>query len=1171
MRLFNHAIEIAPSYGEALNNLGLVLTRLGRHDEAAAHFQAACRYDPRRADWANNLANNEVERFHFQAALSTFDRALSLQPDNNEFWNGRALALRGLRRQEDALASLHRSLALNPTGTNALSNLGVMLREEKRLAEAIAIFERAVESAPDNPAVYANFASVFELTGEYDRVRELAERALALDPDFAEPYVLLANCELEAARYARSRELLERALSLDPANRNARWNIAILSLLHGDFANGWRQFEARKQLQSSLIDHASYNAPEWDGTPLAGRSILLHTEQGIGDALQFVRFAALLAAHGAGRVIVECPHPLVSLLMGVQGVDEVVARGSRLPPYDVHAFLMSLPFLLDVRPETIPANVPYLIAGPRPAAALIDAPANVLKVGIVWAGNPAHHRDRLRSVAPERFIPLLSTPNTAWYSLQKGDDVASALEAFPAGAVKDVGIHLNDFRDTAAVLQRLDLVITVDTSVAHLAGALGRPTWVLLPCVPDFRWMLERSDSPWYPTVRLFRQPAVQQWDPVFLRVADALGTYDRGAPGSADTPAWSDGSEPVTTLESVDMGADGRPRFDLWIPLAQLADPAMFEEYQAELLDCGHEIALRRFWDEALAHIDTFVDDAPGLGLTMLSVLTAPHRTQVIARVPDGLQARRLSALANGVNAGDRVSCAEHIEPTVLAGRVAVRCASATALHDLVAAFAGAGRTPSLHAAAIHSCPPASVRDTLNALAACGHRAFEATLVGGEVALDPIVAWERPQDIVVLSAAMLAELIGEASDGRATAVPLDDTLVVRDGPAPRCSARTSIGIDWELRPDTGWGVYGTHLALELAARSDVAPMIFASDLRDAVPIDAWRLRQVPTSPVTATGESSFDGLMLKALGNNLAHGPLWERVRGRREAGVIFFEDTAFDPQALARARSLDCIVAGSEWNAQILRALGLANVVIARQGVDTTVFHRADRSGRLADRFVVFSGGKLEFRKGQDLVVAAVRRFRERYPETLLVTAWHNHWPQLIADLSVAGHVVGVPDFQDGMLAVASWLEANGIPRDAILDVGRVPNALMGHVVREADVALFPNRAEGGTNLVAMECMAAGVPTIISGNTGHLDLVAAGGCIPLVRQLAVPRPTRFFRGTDGWGESDVDEIVDVLQQVWDDRAGARAIGAKGADVMRGWCWRDQVDRLVTELRPLL
>jgi glycosyltransferase involved in cell wall biosynthesis len=211
-----------------------------------------------------------------------------------------------------------------------------------------------------------------------------------------------------------------------------------------------------------------------------------------------------------------------------------------------------------------------------------------------------------------------------------------------------------------------------------------------------------------------------------------------------------------------------------------------------------------------------------------------------------------------------------------------------------------------------------------------------------------------------------------------------------------------------------------------------------------------------------------------------------------------------------------------------------------------------------------VIFSGGKLEYRKGQDIVVAAFRRFLERHSDALLITAWHNHWPQLITDLELAGHVRGTPRAVNGTLLVRDWLEANGIPRHASIDVGCTPNALMGQIVREADVALFPNRCEGGTNLVAMECMAAGVPTIVSSNTGHLDLTATGGCFSLRTQRNVRRPTAYFTGTDGWGESDVDEIVDLLERLYADRAIAKSRAALGVDAMSRLTWSSQIEALL-------
>jgi glycosyltransferase involved in cell wall biosynthesis len=311
----------------------------------------------------------------------------------------------------------------------------------------------------------------------------------------------------------------------------------------------------------------------------------------------------------------------------------------------------------------------------------------------------------------------------------------------------------------------------------------------------------------------------------------------------------------------------------------------------------------------------------------------------------------------------------------------------------------------------------------------------------------------------------------------------------------------------------------------------------------------------------------NIDGTLLRAFGNGFVGAPHSSRLRADRNVGVVFFEDTHFDAQAVERAQSLDAIVAGSTWNGDVLRAHGLTNVHTVVQGIDPTVFHPAPRSGMFGDRFVVFSGGKLEYRKGQDIVVAAFRRFHERHPEALLVTAWHNHWPQLIADLELAGHVRGIPRASNGTLLVGEWLAANGIPVTATVDIGCTPNALMGQIVREADVALFPNRCEGGTNLVAMECMAAGVPTIVSGNTGHLDLTMTGGCFVLRHQGEVHRPTRYFTGVDGWGESDVDEIVALLERLHSDRALARDRAALGATAMSGLTWESQVAALLNAI----
>lgn len=389
-------------------------------------------------------------------------------------------------------------------------------------------------------------------------------------------------------------------------------------------------------------------------------------------------------------------------------------------------------------------------------------------------------------------------------------------------------------------------------------------------------------------------------------------------------------------------------------------------------------------------------------------------------------------------------------------------------------------------------------------------------------------------------------------------------------------TAPAAVVLDWPIGTGTGWQVFGLNLALELVRDGRVTPLLLEpTDLAALHPLQRHILalpiaQQVELRALLAA--AGADGMhadypVLRALGNNFQGIEANRRLASDRDLGVIFFEDTALAPEALARGRAFETIVAGSGWNGRVLEAAGLRNVRVIPQGIDPSVFHPAPRTGLFADRFVVFSGGKLEYRKGQDLVVAAFRQFRSRHRDALLLTAWHNPWPQTIVGLDSAGLVRGLPGLDArGRLALAPWLAANGLGQDAVLDLGALPNHQMAQAVREADVALFPNRCEGGTNLVAMETMACGVPAILSANTGHLDLLQdPRAAFPLTRQSRVRGHCPLYRGTEGWGESDVGEIVAQLEAIYQDRAAAGATGRRGAELLREeWSWRRRTGEML-------
>jgi len=383
-------------------------------------------------------------------------------------------------------------------------------------------------------------------------------------------------------------------------------------------------------------------------------------------------------------------------------------------------------------------------------------------------------------------------------------------------------------------------------------------------------------------------------------------------------------------------------------------------------------------------------------------------------------------------------------------------------------------------------------------------------------------------------------------------------------------ASKPTVMFDWSVSSYFGWGIYGLNLMLNWAKRPDMSVCCLSpinsnelalNPLERAIIDPALRQSRDVWNRLKGKGKVRVSCMVLHGLGNNLsasAGAQSGMSVFGTPTIGVVFFESTRFDKDVRDRARVYPIIVAGSTWNRDVLADLGVDQVQVILQGVDTTHFHPGPKKGLFADRFVVFSGGKLEWRKGQDLVVSAFRIFAQRHADALLATAWNSPWPQLAKSLNTNRTLQAVPFTRDGKVDVLAWTQANGISPRQIVNLGSVPNAEMPRILREVDVALFPNRAEGGTNLVAMECMACGVPTILSSNTGHRDLIRGENCYTLERQTPIPHS-----GCRGWGGSDVDEIVEALETAYQNRADAQARGRRSADMMAELTWAKQLDKL--------
>ena len=557
-RLGRVALELKADYFEALYFSAILAGQNGRADEAADLLDKAVRVNPRVADVHYNRAVALGELKRHAEALESYDRAIALKDDHVDAHYNRGVTLRELERPAEALASFDRAVALNPTFaeahnnrgivlaldqsyeealrsyeaavalnadyTEAHNNRGVALMQLGRSTEALAAFERAIALKADYAQAWNNRGLALEdLERAVDAIASY-ERAIALQPSYPEALYNRGNALRTAYRHRDAVASYEQALSFEPGYAAAHWNLADCLLLLGDFGRGWKEYEWRWKLDRPGAEQR-FGQPPWLGeSSLEGRTILLHSELGFGDTLLFCRYAKRVASLGA-KVVLQIQPQLVSLLAKLDGVTQAMAQGSPPPQFDCHCPLMSLPLAFKTDLPTIPADIPYLRSDPVRVERWkqrLGEKTRRPRIGLVWSGSRMLRNDR-RSM-PLAELLRLTGDWAEWLSLQTDVRESDIALLSSRSDLRDVGTALTDFADTAAAIELIDVLVTVDTSIAHVAGGMGKPVWIMLPrSAHDWRWMLDREDSPWYPTARLFRQGADGDWAGVVDRVRAEL------------------------------------------------------------------------------------------------------------------------------------------------------------------------------------------------------------------------------------------------------------------------------------------------------------------------------------------------------------------------------------------------------------------------------------------------------------------------------------------------------------------------------------------------------------------------------------------------------------------------------------------------------------------------
>jgi tetratricopeptide (TPR) repeat protein len=556
--------QSAAATSHALNERATTLIEQGQFDEARVLLQRAVELEPAHADANINLANVFVRLERYDDAIVQYKKALQLRPDHFGSHYILGIALQDKGQLAEAEKHFRQAILLNPNFADTYNSLGLALIGQGRVDEAVACYHDALRLRPDYLAACINLGAALEQQEKLDEAIACCEYALRLDPRSAAACCNMGMALKRQGKLDAAMARFDQTVDLEPTYGAAHWNRATTWLLQGDFERGWVEYECRWMQPDFGNRH--FIQPAWDGSSLEGKTILIYAEQGIGDTFQFVRYVRLVQQRG-GHVVFQCPPKLLKLMGNLPEIDSLVVKDSPMSAFDVHAALLSLPGIFHTSLATVPAEVPYLypkcelveqwrktmcevrgstfdvrkissdiehrtsnVAHSANSEGLTSNFAQGFKVGIAWQGNPEFREDRQRSMPLACFAPLARVPGVQLISLQKVAGTKQLRDPGVRLSVLDLADRLDEevgpFMDTAALIKNLDLIISSDTAVPHLAGALGVPVWVALPTIPDWRWLLDREDSPWYPTMRLFRQCRYGHWDDVFERMADELKSF---------------------------------------------------------------------------------------------------------------------------------------------------------------------------------------------------------------------------------------------------------------------------------------------------------------------------------------------------------------------------------------------------------------------------------------------------------------------------------------------------------------------------------------------------------------------------------------------------------------------------------------------------------------------
>lgn len=512
-----------PKNPAVYNNIASALNTLGLHEKSINYSDMAILIKNNYAGAYNNRGVSNYYLYHLDAALIDFNKAIELDHSQSDFFNNRANVLIKLKRHEDSLSDYKSALRINPVNSDFYNNMGNLLVELRRFDEALDSFKKSINLKADNADAYSNIGNLFRLLNDFYNAIEYIKKSIEINPKNAEAFNNIANIYKDLGLVDESMAFYEKALELEPNRSEVLWDKSLLHILKGEYIQGWELYESRLKINSFQDQHYDFTEPRWFGQfDIANKKVFVYSEQGLGDVIQFCRYLPLVAVR-CSELIVEVPEQLYSIMHSLDCKMTIIIKGELRPQFDCYCAIVSLPYAFKTTLSSIPDKVPYLYSDPLKVQNWdkILGLRKRFRVGLVWSGSEQQKNDRNRSIPLERFVSLLH-PDVEYHSLQK------EYRTHDIGVLNNHPViiqhqdDLMDFSDTAALIDHMDLIISVCTSVAHVAGAMNKPVWILVNYSSDYRWLLDREDSPWYPSALLFRQKEIGDWTSVLHTIYES-------------------------------------------------------------------------------------------------------------------------------------------------------------------------------------------------------------------------------------------------------------------------------------------------------------------------------------------------------------------------------------------------------------------------------------------------------------------------------------------------------------------------------------------------------------------------------------------------------------------------------------------------------------------------